>query len=78
MGMNGQWAANTAQTNAKKQAMLETFNCSWPQPEDVREMATKAAKKAFNKVSQPESIGDAIQEYFDDFYQKKAKRGKKR
>lgn len=33
-GLNGVWSANSAQTVAKKQALLDYFETAWPQPTD--------------------------------------------
>jgi len=33
-GVNGVWSANSAQTVAKKQALLDYFETAWPQPTD--------------------------------------------
>jgi len=62
LGMNGQWAANSAQTLAKKQALLEAFQCSWPQPEDYRETVRKVSQREFGPADSPQQLNDALDE----------------
>lgn len=72
-GMNGQWSANTAQTLALKQALLNTFTCSWPQPEAFRDEIQKVASRSFGPAHSPEQISEAIKEFFAT-YQSKGKK----
>lgn len=66
-GMNGQWSANTAQTLALKQALLNTFTCSWPQPEDYRDEVQRVARKTFGPAQSPQQISEAIKEFFGNY-----------
>ena len=69
-GMNGQWSANTAMTLAYKQALLNTFTCSWPQPEEYRDAVQRVAQRTFGPAQSPQQISEAIKEFFGN-YQKK-------
>lgn len=71
-GMNGQWSANTAMTLAYKQALLNTFTCSWPQPEEYREEVQRVASRTFGVAQSPQQISEAIKEFFGS-YQVKGK-----
>ena len=44
LGCNGVWALNSAQTVARKQALLNTFGASYPQPESEKQKVRKAVK----------------------------------
>jgi len=67
LGSNGQWAANTAQTLALKQALLETFNASWPQPPDYKDLVKKEAQNVFGSAHSPEEVVQAVKDYFGSF-----------
>lgn len=71
-GMNGQWSANTAQTLALKQALLNTFTCSWPQPEDYRQEVQRVSRNVFGPAQSPQQLRDAI----DEVMAKYSKKGK--
>jgi len=72
-GMNGQWSANTAQTLALKQALLNTFTCSWPEPEQFRDQVQRVAARTFGPAQSPQQISEAIKEFFGS-YQIKGKK----
>jgi len=74
LGMNGQWAANTAQTIALKQALLNSFTCSWPQPEEYRDEVQRVASRTFGAAQSPQQLRDAI----DEVMAKYSKKGKPR
>lgn len=67
-GCNGQWALNTAQTLAKKQAMLSTFNVSYGRPDDPKRLAQKhVALFELDKCVQlqpDETVGETIKNHF--------------
>lgn len=44
LGCNGVWALNSAQTVARKQALLNTFGASYPQPEGAKPNIRKIAR----------------------------------
>ena len=44
LGCNGVWALNSAQTVARKQALLNMFGASYPQPETPKQVVRKAVK----------------------------------
>ena len=67
LGMNGQWSANTAQTLAAKEAMLLSFVCSWPQPEEYKEEVMRMARNTFGPARSPEQISEAIEEFFGSY-----------
>jgi len=69
-GMNGQWSANTAQTLALKQALLNTFTCSWPQPEEYRQEIQHVAARVFGPAQSPQQISEAIKEFFGSYQMK--------
>lgn len=69
-GMNGQWSANTAQTLALKQALLNTFICSWPQPEEYREEVQRVAARTFGPAQSPQQLNEAIKEFFGNYSMK--------
>lgn len=70
LGMNGQWAANTAQTLAMKEALLLSFVCSWPQPEKYREEVQRVASRTFGPAQSPQQISEAIKEFFGEYQMK--------
>lgn len=65
LGTNGQWAANTAQTLALKQALLETFNASWPQPPEYKEIVKTEAQDVFGPAQTTEEVMEAMRKYFE-------------
>lgn len=67
LGCNGQWAANSGQTLALKQALLATFLCSWPQPESFRDEVNRDAVKTFGPANSPVQIKEAMTEFFEQF-----------
>jgi len=67
LGMNFQWSANSASTLAKKQAMLETFNCSWPQQKEYRAEVQRTATRAFGPAQSPQQISEAIKDHFGKY-----------
>jgi len=73
-GMNGQWSANTAQTLALKQALLNTFTCSWPQPPEFREEVQQVSNRVFGPAQSPQQISEAIKEFFGNFPMKGKKK----
>ena len=78
LGMNGQWSVNTAQTLAFKEALLLSFVCSWPQPEEYRDEVQREARQTFGPAQSPEEIQKAIGDYFEKYNVKGAKSGNKR
>ena len=72
LGTNGQWAANTGQTLALKQALLNTFTCSWPQPEDFREEVQRVSTRMFGPAQSPQQISEVIKDFFADYMPKKS------
>ena len=83
-GDNDIWSANSAQTIAKKQALLDYFETAWPQPTDwpklVRDSLEQAGPEEFieamkqiipNKIAESTGILDVMSAYFDKVYQKK-------
>lgn len=82
-GDNDIWSCNSAQTVAKKQALLDYFETAWPQPTDwpklVRQSLEDAGPEEFIKAMKqivPKKIADAtgildvMGAYFDKVYQK--------
>lgn len=67
LGMNGQWAANTAQTLAMKEALLLSFLCSWPQPEEFREEVQRVSHNTFGPANSPQQLRDAVKEVMDKY-----------
>lgn len=78
LGTNGQWAANTAQTLALKQALLETFGASWPQPEEYRKVVKKEAERVFGQAETPEQVKQVLYDFFGNYPMKGKEDGKKR
>lgn len=77
-GDNNIWSANSAQTIAKKQALLDYFETAWPQPtswlrvvrESLEELPPEEMVKAITsiiptKIAEATGIVDAIYEYFE-------------
>lgn len=75
MGMNYQYSLNTAQTLAKKQAMLEFFNNSWPQPEEFRDEVRRVTQNKFGAAETPMEIGAALDEVLEKYAIKPKKKG---
>ena len=73
LGTNGQYSANTAQTLAKKQAMLMFFNCSWPQPEPFTKEVRRVSRNKISAATSPTNIGESIKEFFEQYPVKKGK-----
>lgn len=67
LGINGQWACNTAMTLAYKQALLNTFTCSWPQPEEYREEVQRVSRNAFGPANSPQQISEVIKEFMGNY-----------
>ena len=81
LGGNGGWSMNTAQTVARKQALLNTFGCAYNQPESAKKTIKRLAR-GFNVDSciQIASASDAskeIQDFFGEQLEKKKQTGKK-
>ena len=68
LGGNGAWSVNSAQTVARKQALLNTFGCSYNQPETAKK-AVKRLTKGFkvDSVIQVVSGKEATDEMLDYF-----------
>ena len=71
LGVNGEWSANTAATLALKQALLQTFMASWPQPEDIRSQVKRTAENVFGPASSIEDVRQLMDEYFSQVKEKK-------
>lgn len=84
-GDNGRWSANSAQTIAKKQALLDYFETAWPQPTQFLEVirdsiaAVPDAEKveAFKQILPPQAwdvltAAGAVKE-LKDFFERKGK-----
>jgi len=62
-GRNDVWSANSAQTIAKKQALLDYFETAWPQPTDwlkvihksIEEMPPGERVEAYRQIFRPEA-----------------------
>lgn len=78
LGTNGQWAANTAQTLALKQALLETFGASWPQPEEYKDIVKKEAEKVFGQAETPEQVRQVLNDFFGNYPMKGKENGTER
>jgi len=83
-GDNEIWSANSAQTIARKQALLDYFETAWPQPTNwlklVRDSLEEAGQEEFvkamksiipEKIAEATGILDVISAYFDKAYAKK-------
>lgn len=66
IGINGDWAANTAQTRAMKQFLLGSFETNWKDP-------TKSNYVPLPLISPAEAV-EAMKQYFDQSQKKGAKR----
>jgi len=80
-GDNDIWSANSAQTIAKKQALLDYFEVAWPQPTNL----TKIIKQELADISQ-EELHQVLQEIIpipgivdviNKFFEAQFKKGKK-
>lgn len=79
-GDNEIWSANSAQTIARKQALLDYFEVAWPQPTDwvrvIRESLEDLEPQEFADAVKkiiPEKIPgivELITSFFDEFFQK--------
>lgn len=78
LGTNGQWAANTAQTLALKQALLETFGASWPQPEKYKDIVKKEAERVFSQADTPEQVRQVLDDFFGNYQTKGKENGAER
>lgn len=78
MGMNGQWSVNTAQTLAFKEALLLSFVCSWPQPEQYRDEVQHTSRRTFGPAQTPKEIQKAVGDFFEKYNVKGAKNANKR
>lgn len=67
LGMNWQWSANTCQTLARKQALLDFFNCAYPQPEEFSKEVRRVTQNKFGAANSPEAIGDTVKEFFEQY-----------
>lgn len=87
-GENGIWSANSAQTIARKQALLDYFETAWPQPTDwvkviresLEELGPQELVKAVKmiipeKIAEATGIVDEIGNYFDKQFKKGTKNG---
>ncbi|MEE9354752.1 MAG: hypothetical protein V3U75_04105 [Methylococcaceae bacterium] len=65
LGCNGVWALNSAQTVARKQALLNMFGASYPQPKTAQQVARKAVKmfQPFDVLSSGEAVKE-MDKYF--------------
>ena len=75
LGANGIWSYNSAQTVARKQALLNTFGASYPQPPDTKKDVRKAVKM-FRPLDMILTCKSAVQEV-DDYFAEKFKTVKK-
>ena len=75
LGMNQQWSANTCQTLARKQALLDFFNCAYPQPEEYAKEVRRVTQNKFGAAETPMEIGAALDEVLEK-YAIKPKKGK--
>lgn len=66
LGCNGVWALNSAQTVARKQALLNMFGASYPQPVTAAQVVRKAVKM-FRPVEtlSPSEAEEELKSYFD-------------
>lgn len=78
LGTNGMWAANSAQTLALKQALLETFGASWPQPEEYKDIVKKEAEKVFSQADTPEQVKQVLDDFFGNYTMKGKENGTER
>ncbi len=69
LGCNGVWALNSAQTVARKQALLNMFGASYPQPKTAEQVVRKAVKM-FRPI-EALSAGEAMEEMKQYFSQEK-------
>ena len=65
LGCNGVWALNSAQTVARKQALLNMFGASYPQPKTSAQVVRKAVKM-FQPldVLSPGEAAEELNQYF--------------
>lgn len=83
-GDNEIWSANSAQTIARKQALLDYFETAWPQPTNwlklVRDSLEEAGPEEFvkamksivpEKIAEATGIIDVMGSYFDKVFAKK-------
>lgn len=65
LGCNGAWALNSAQTVARKQALLNMFGASYPQPETPQQVVRKAVKmfRPIEAISGTEAV-EELKQYF--------------
>jgi len=65
LGCNGVWALNSAQTVARKQALLNMFGASYPQPVTPKQVVRKAVKmfKPYDVLSSGEAK-EELNQYF--------------
>lgn len=74
LGCNGVWALNSAQTVARKQALLNTFGASYPQPDKAKPNIRKIARGFdVNDVLTSEKARTELVEY--DFFNKEKQDG---
>lgn len=82
-GSNNIWSVMSAQTIAKKAALLDYFEVAWPQPTDwvrtvkesVEELGPQEMFKALKeiipaKIFEATKIGDILGDYFNEMFQK--------
>ncbi len=67
IGLNAFWAANTAQTLAMKQCLLNCHLADWPQPPEYKETC-KAELRQFNLST---ASADEVVEKMGEFFSKK-------
>ncbi len=75
LGMNWQWSANTCQTLARKQALLDFFNCAYPQPEEFSKEVRRVTQNKFGAAETPMEIGAALDEVLEKYAIKPKKKG---
>jgi len=70
LGGNGAWSVNSAQTVAKKQALLNAFGCSYNQPESMKGVVRRLTKgfkvDSVVQVMSSKDVQDEMLDYFGE------------
>lgn len=76
LGCNGVWSINSAQTVARKQALLNAFGASYPQPETAKKKVRKAVKM-FDPLEKMDFSPEGVRKQMEQFYDENVGKPKK-
>lgn len=77
-GDNDIWSANSAQTVAKKQALLDYFEVAWPQPtnlkkiikQELADLSQEDLRQALQEIIPIPGVVDVINKFFEEQFKK--------